>query len=67
MGSASLQRKLRELSKAGLVCSERVGNVRRFQANPQSPVLGELVALTCESSMPRTESGILQNTKGSPA
>ena len=31
---------------AGLVRSERVGNLRRFQANPQSPVYSELIALT---------------------
>ncbi len=46
LGSASLQRELRKLTNAGLVSSERVGNLRRFQANPKSPVLGELVALT---------------------
>ena len=46
LGSASLQRELNRLSKAGLVRSERVGNLRRFQANPQSPVYGELVGLT---------------------
>lgn len=46
LGSASLQRELNRLAEAGLVQSERVGNLRRFQANPQSPVFGELVALT---------------------
>jgi len=46
LGSASLQRELRKLTDAGLVMSERVGNLRRFQANPSSPVVGELVALT---------------------
>lgn len=46
LGSASLQRELNRLVEAGLVCSERVGNQRRFQANPQSPVYGELLALT---------------------
>lgn len=46
LGSASLQRELKRLSEAGLVQSERVGNLRRFQANPNSPVFGELVALT---------------------
>lgn len=46
LGSASLQRELNRLTEAGLVHSERVGNLRRFQANPQSPVFGELVALT---------------------
>ncbi|MDZ4251461.1 MAG: transcriptional regulator [Sulfuritalea sp.] len=46
LGSASLQRELNRLAGAGLVHSERVGNLRRFQANPQSPVYGELIALT---------------------
>jgi predicted nucleotidyltransferase len=46
LGSASLQRELNRLAEAGLVRSERVGNLRRFQANPQNPVYGELVGLT---------------------
>jgi predicted nucleotidyltransferase len=46
LGSASLQRELKRLAEAGLVQSVRVGNLRRFQANPDSPVFGELVALT---------------------
>ena len=46
LGSASLQRELNKLAEAGLVRSERVGNLRRFQANAASPVYGELVALT---------------------
>ena len=46
LGSASLQRELNKLADAGLVRSERVGNLRRFQANTDSPVYGELVALT---------------------
>jgi predicted nucleotidyltransferase len=46
LGSASLQRELKKLVEAGLVQSERVGNLRRFQANAESPVYGELVALT---------------------
>jgi len=46
LGSASLQRELNRLAEAGLVHSEKVGNLRRFQANPDSPVYGELVALT---------------------
>jgi len=46
LGSASLQRELKKLTEAGLVRSERVGNLRRFQANSESPVFGELVALT---------------------
>lgn len=46
LGSASLQRELNRLADAGLVCSNRVGNLRRFQANLQSPVYSELVGLT---------------------
>ena len=46
LGSASLQRELNRLAEAGLVQSERVGNLRRFQANPDSPVFNELAALT---------------------
>lgn len=46
LGSASLQRELNRLADAGLVLSERVGNLRRFQANPKSPVYEELIGLT---------------------
>src|SRR5688572_2558200 len=46
LGSASLQRELNALADAGLVSSERVGNLRRFQANVDSPVYNELVQLT---------------------
>lgn len=46
LGSASLQRELNRLAEAGLVHSVRVGNLRRFRANPQSPVYAELVGLT---------------------
>ena len=46
LGSASLQREINRLAEAGLVDAQVVGNMRRFQANPQSPVYAELVALT---------------------
>ena len=46
LGSASLQRELNRLTTAGLVNAQAVGNQRRFQANPQSPVYAELLALT---------------------
>lgn len=46
LGSASLQRELKRVVTAGLVDTQAVGNLRRFQANPQSPVFTELVALT---------------------
>ena len=38
LGSASLQRELNALAEAHLVRSERVGNLRRFQANADSVV-----------------------------
>lgn len=46
LGSASLQRELNRLVAAGLVLTENLGNQRRFQANPDSPVYPELVSLT---------------------
>lgn len=46
LGSASLQRELNRLAAAGLVDVQAVGNLRCFQANPDSPVYAELVALT---------------------
>jgi predicted nucleotidyltransferase len=46
LGSASLQRELNRLEDGELVLSQRVGNLRRFQANPGSPVYAELVAIT---------------------
>ena len=46
LGSASLQRELNRLAAAGLVDVQAVGNLRCFQANPNSPVYAELVALT---------------------
>lgn len=46
LGSASLQRELNKLVDAGLLRSVRLGNLRTFQANRESPVFEELVALT---------------------
>jgi predicted nucleotidyltransferase len=46
LGSASLQRELNKLVDSQLVHSERLGSLRCFRANPQSPVFDELVALT---------------------
>ena len=45
LGSASLQRELNKLVNAGLVRSVRVGNLRTFQANAESPVYEELIGL----------------------
>lgn len=44
-GSASLQRELNRLAAARLVDVQAVGNLRCFQANPNSAVYAELVAL----------------------
>ena len=46
LGSASLQRELGKLAAAGLVRSEKVGNLRRFQVNTESLVYEELAGLT---------------------
>lgn len=46
LGSASLQQELKQLTAAGLVSTERVGNLKMFQANPKSPVFKDLVSLT---------------------
>ena len=45
LGSASLQRELNRLADAGLLNSERLGNLRCFTANSSSPVFGELKSL----------------------
>ena len=45
LGSASVQREIGRLFAAGLVTDERIGNVRRVQANPSSPVFAELTSL----------------------
>lgn len=46
LGSASLQQELKQLTESGLVHVERIGNLKMFQANAQSPVFKELVSLT---------------------
>ena len=50
LGSASLQRELNRLVSAGCVDDRAVGNnMRQFQANPNSPVFSELLALTAKT------------------
>lgn len=46
LGSASLQRELNRLVASKLVLSDRLGSLRCFRANSQSPIFNELVALT---------------------
>ena len=45
LGSASLQRELKRLSAAGLLENEKVGNLRRIRANPQSTIYPEFVSV----------------------
>ena len=49
LGSASVQREIGRLFDAGLVTDERIGNVRRVQANPLSPVFAELTSLVLKT------------------
>ena len=46
LSSASLQQELKRLALNGVVLSTRMGNLRVFQANPNSPLFPELVSLT---------------------
>jgi predicted nucleotidyltransferase len=41
-GSGAVQRELARLEKSGLVTVTRVGNRKHYQANPHSPIYGEL-------------------------
>ncbi len=45
LASASLQREIKRLHDAGLVVEERIGNLRRVKANPDSPVFADLANL----------------------
>jgi hypothetical protein len=45
LGSASAQRELKRLHEAGLILSERIGNVRQFRPNKESPVYEELTSI----------------------
>jgi predicted nucleotidyltransferase len=45
LASASLQREIKRLHVAGLVVEERIGNLRRVKANPDSPVFADLANL----------------------
>ncbi|WEF32439.1 winged helix-turn-helix domain-containing protein [Pseudoduganella chitinolytica] len=45
LGSASAQRELKRLHEAGLIVSERIGNVRQFRPNKQNLVYEELTSI----------------------
>ena len=44
-GKGALQRELRRLAESGLVTVASVGNQKRYQANPGSPLFNELCAI----------------------
>jgi predicted nucleotidyltransferase len=44
-GSGAIQREIARLSGSGLLSMEQVGNQKRYRANPDSPIHGELVAI----------------------
>lgn len=44
-GSGAVQRELKRLESSGLVTIRRIGNQKHYQANPDSPVFGELSGL----------------------
>lgn len=62
LGSASAQRELRRLHDAGLITSERIGNVRRFWPNKESLVYPELSGLVQKTF---GLVGVLSSTLGS--
>lgn len=45
-GSGAVQRELAKLSGSGLLTVEKVGNQKRYRANPAAPIHDELVAIT---------------------
>ncbi len=44
-GSGAIHRELRRLADTGLVTTQHVGNQKRYQADPASPVFDELVGI----------------------
>lgn len=45
VGTGSVQRELARLTRAGLLNVRRVGNQKRYQANPEVPIFAELCAI----------------------
>ena len=44
-GSGAVQRELARLEQSGLVTVRRIGAQKHYQANPESPIFGELAAI----------------------
>lgn len=51
-GSGAVQRELARLAGSGLLRMEKVGNQKRYRADPASPVYAELAALVRKAIMP---------------
>ena len=54
-GSGAIRREVERMVAAGLLRERRVGNQRRFSADPASAFYPELVALAAKSTVPATE------------
>jgi predicted nucleotidyltransferase len=48
-GSGAVQRELARLEASGLATVRRVGNQKHFQANPASPIFGELCSIAAKT------------------
>ncbi len=48
-GSGAVQRELKRLASSGLATVTRIGNQKHYQANPDSPVFGELCGLVLKT------------------
>ena len=48
-GSGAVQRELKRLASSGLVTVMRIGKQKHYQANPDSPVFGELCGLVLKT------------------
>lgn len=48
-GTGAVHRQLQRLEKAGLVRVQRIGNQKQYQANPESPIFGELHGLAVKT------------------
>jgi predicted nucleotidyltransferase len=44
-GSGAIQRELARMASSGLVTAKSIGNQKHYQANPQSPIFGELCGI----------------------
>lgn len=48
-GSGAVQREVARLAGSGLLSMDRVGNQKRYRANPDSPIYGELLGIVLKT------------------